>query len=361
MKITEVIEHRLAYPVERPYRNSRDRVTARPARLVEVRTDAGITGWGEGGVPDDATVKAHAIGRDPFDVSAIYDALSDQGRNGRTACGVEMALWDVIGKALDKPVWALLGGRRRERIPAYASGFFQREGVDHFEDLASEARRCRDLGFRAMKARIGFGPDYDPRILAAIRDGAGSDVTLAADVNLGYDVDTAIEAGKRLADVDLAWYEEPVPAGDLDGYCRIREALPFRIAGAEGRVGVRAFREVIDRGAMDILQPDISVAGGFTECKRIEALAWAHETTLLPHYFGTAVRLAATLHWIATIPEEADADVPLILELDVMENALRTDLAKEPFDFEDGEMRIPDGPGLGIEVDEAIVRKYTVR
>ena len=360
MKITEVIEHRLSYPVERPYRNCRFWMKARQATLVEVRTDNGLVGWGEGGLPSEEAIATHVIGRDPFDYEVIYDALSNNGQEGNKACAIEIALWDLMGKALDKPVYQLLGGARRTFVPAYASGFFQREGLDHFQDLADEARRCRDLGFGALKARIGFGPEYDPQILAAMRKGAGDDVALAADVNLGYDVETAIEAGKRLADFDLLWYEEPVPREDIDGYCRLREALPMRISGAEGRVGVRAFQEVVDRQALDILQPDISIAGGFTECRRIWALAWANRIPILPHYFGAVVRLAATLQWMATIPEDPEAEdpLPLYLELDVMENGLRTDLSHIPFELEDGMMPIPDRPGLGVEIDEAALHKY---
>ena len=361
MKITEVITHKLSFPLQRPYRNSRFWMRARPATLVEVRTDNELVGWGEGGVPSEEAIDHHVIGANPFNYELIYDALSDNGREGNTACAIEIALWDLMGKALDKPVYQLLGGARRKRVPAYASGFFQREGLDHFQDLAEEARRCRDLGFGALKARIGFGPDYDPEILGAMRNGAGEDVGLAADANQGYDdVDTAIEAGKRLADLDPLWYEEPIHRDDLDGYCRLREALPMRISGAEGRVGVRSFQAVVERQAMDILQPDISIAGGFTECRRVWSLAWANRIPILPHYFGAVVRLAATLQWMAAIPvdEEAEEKLPLYLELDVMENGLRTELSRIPFELEDGMMPIPDRPGLGVEIDEAALQKY---
>ena len=364
MKITEVIEHRLSYPIERPYRNSRFWMRERSARLVEVRTDSGLIGWGEGsGMPSEEVIEKHVIGADPFDYEVIYDALSENGREANKACGIEIALWDLMGKALDQPVYQLLGGARRTSVQAYASGFFQREGVDHFEDVAEQARKCRDLGFAALKARIGFGPDYDPQILAAMQKGAGEDIALAADVNLGYDVDTAIEAGHRLEAFDLLWYEEPIPREDLDGYCRLREELPIRISGAEGRVGVRSFQEVVDRQALDILQPDISIAGGFTECRRVWALAWANRIPVLPHFFGAVVRLAATLQWMATIPDDPEAPdaLPTYLELDVMENGLRTDLSRTAFELEGGVMQIPDRPGLGVEIDEAALRKYAAK
>lgn len=181
-------------------------------------------------------------------------------------------------------------------------------------------------------------------------------------MNLGYDVPIAIEVGRRLEPYNLLWYEEPVAANDVDGYCEIKQALSMRIAGAEGRSGLRDFRDVVQRRAMDIIQPDISRAGGFTEGRRIWALASANHVRLIPHMFGTVVRLAATLQWIATIPDEPEAlnPFPAYLELDVMENGLRTDLSPTPFELKDGMVAIPDAPGLGVEIDREKLKKYSV-
>ncbi|MDP6040934.1 MAG: mandelate racemase/muconate lactonizing enzyme family protein, partial [Candidatus Latescibacteria bacterium] len=340
MKITEVIPHRLDYKVQHPYCNSNGEwIYARPATLIEVKTDNGLIGWGEGGgIPSPSDIETHVIGKDPFDCAVIYDNLS---RNSHaSACGIEIALWDLMGKALQKPVYKLLGGSRRDSVPAYASGFFKPQKGDHIKHVVEEARRCKDSGFRALKMRIGFGPDQDERIISEIRNAVGEDISLAADVNLGYDVPTAIEAGLRLIPYNLMWYEEPVAANNLDGYCEIKQALPMRIAGAEGRSGLRSFREVVQRHAVDIIQPDICKAGGFTEGQRIWALASANQVRLVPHMFGTVIRLAATLQWLSAIPDEEIAldPLPLFLELDVMENGLRTDLSPTPFDFQDGIM-----------------------
>ena len=362
MKITEVIFHNLSYEVKRRYRNCCSPwIENRPASVVEVRTDNGLVGWGEGGgALSRAEIEAHVLGKSPFDYEVIYDGLSRNGMRASAACGVEIAVWDLMGKAVDQPIYQLLGGARRKSVTAYASGFFELDGLDHLPSLVEEARRCRDAGFRAVKLRIGFGREQDERIVASVREVIGDDVGLAVDVNWGYDVPTAIDVGRRLAAYDLLWYEEPIDGGDVDGYCEIKQALPVRIAGAESLSGLRSFREMIQRRAVDVIQPDISRAGGFTEGRRICALASANHVPVMPHMFGSVIRLAATLQWLVTLPEEPTGlhPLPCYLEMDVMENGLRTDLSTTSFDLEDGEVRIPERPGLGVEIDVDALRRY---
>ena len=358
MKITDVIFHDLNYRVKRRYRNCCSPwIDSRPASVVEVRTDNGLVGWGEGsGALSREAIETHVIGKSPFDYEVIFEALGQV----RLACGVEIALWDLMGKALDMPVYQLLGGSRRSSVTAYASGFFQLEGGDHVEAVVEEAHRCVGEGFRALKLRIGFGREMDERLVSSVREAVGDGVGVAGDVNLGYDVATAIEVGLKLVPYDLLWYEEPTVGDDLDGYCEIKQALPLCVTGAEGLVGLRAFREIVQRRAVDVIQPDISRAGGFTEGRRIAALASAHRVGVMPHMFGTVIRLAATLQWLATLPEDPGGihPTPCYLEMDVMENGLRTDLSPTRFDVEEGIVRIPDGPGLGVEIDPEALRRY---
>ena len=360
MIITDVIIHRLVSPVTRRYRNCvSEWIEARPAILVEVLTDNGLTGWGEPvAEPSRVSIEAHVIGRSPFDYEVIYDRLSEK-ESPASACGIEMALWDLMGKHLEMPVWQLLGGANRDRVPAYASGFFNREGLDHVADVVDEVKRCVDEGFGAVKLRTGFGRDLDEQIVSGTRETIGQDGGLAIDVNTGYDIDTAIEVGKALVDYDLLWYEEPIAGDDADNYLKVKNSLPMRISGAEILCGLKSFREIIQRKALDIIQPDISRAGGFTEGRRISALAAANDVRVLPHMFGSVVRLAATLQWIATLPEPSpDDSLPVYLELDVMENRLRTDLAHTSFELEDGQMPIPDRPGLGVEIDRTALERF---
>ena len=360
MTITEVITHHVVSPVVRPYRNCcSEWIRERPATLVEVRTDNDLTGWGEPvAAPSPEDIETHVIGRSPFDYQVIFDNLSQNGRTS-SACGIEIALWDLMGKALDKPVYQLLGGSRRTHVPAYASGFFKREGVDHITDVVEETTRCANEGYKAVKLRTGFGRDLDEQIVSAVREAIGPDVGLAIDVNTGYDVATAIDVGRCLEGYDLLWYEEPIAGDSVEGYLAIKEALPIQLSGAESLSGLHAFRDIVQNQALDIIQPDISRAGGFPEGRRICALASANDVRVIPHMFGSVVRLAATLQWLATLTDDPpDALFPTYLELDVMENKLRTDLALTSFELVDGFMAIPDRPGLGVEIDLQALTKY---
>ena len=363
MMITEVKTYDLHYPLVEPFANSRGWSKERSAGVVEITTDAGHTGWGEGlSVPGRRTIEAKLIGRDPFDTEVIWSDLYGLGSGDVAAMSaVDIALWDIAGKALDRPVHKLLGGAFRERIPAYASGLFKKEKADNTKALADEARSYVDHGFPAVKMKIGFGEAYDTKNVAAVRSAIGDDVLLAVDANCGYDVGTAIDIGRKIADNDLYWYEEPIICDDVEGYVQIRNTLGVRIAGGEGLEGRWAFRELIQQRGLDIVQPDISIAGGFTECRKVQALASANRVRVLPHMWGSSIRLAATLHWQAAIPDDPKAlnAEPSLFEFDMTENALRTELAAEPIGAIDGEVAVPQGPGLGIEINREILERYS--
>ena len=305
-------------------------------------------------------IEKFVLGKSPFDCEVVYDDLSAGGRNARSACGVEIALWDLMGKALDQPVWQLLGGRRRTKVLAYASGLFKPESGDHASSLAEEAAQYRDMGFQAVKMKMGFGPGEDERIVSTVREAIGDDIALAIDANCAYDPATAIDSGKRVTAYDLLWYEEPIAPGDVAGYGMIKQALPTcRLVGAEGLAGSRAFRDLIQARVLDGVQPDISIAGGFTEMKRIAAMADADNVRVIPHMWGGAIRLAATLHYQATMPDKPSPmnPFPCYCEYDMTENGLRTELGTR-FPMEDGWVKVPEGPGLGVEIDREVLVRY---
>lgn len=364
MKITQVNVYDLRYPLVEPFANSRVWTKVRTAGVVEIVTDAGITGWGEGlHAPDRAAVEAVLIGRDPFDVEVIWQDLYARGWGDIAAMSaVDIALWDVMGKALDMPVYRLLGGAFRDRIPAYASGLFKKEKPDVTGALMDEAKGYVDQGFPAVKMKIGFGEAYDVVNVAAVRKAIGDSVLLAVDANCGYDVATAIDVGQKILENDLFWFEEPISTDDVDGYVEIRRALKVRIAGGEMLCGRLAFRDLIQKRGVDVVQPDISVAGGFTECRKIAAMASANHVRLLPHMWGSSIRLAATIHWQATIPDAPEAvhPIPSLFEFDMTENRLRTDLAREPIRAVDGYVPVLQRPGLGIEIDREVLEQYAV-
>ena len=363
MKITDVKVYDLSYPLEVPFANSQGWSRARTAGVVEILTDAGITGWGEGLRVAKPSVRDRLIGMDPFATEVIWHMLHQRGWGDIAAMsGVDIALWDIVGKALNLPIHRLLGGAFRDRIPAYASGLFRKDVVDPTRALEEEAKGYVDQGFGAVKMKIGFGRAYDTTNVSAVRRAIGPSVAFAVDANCGYDVATAIDVGQRIAEHDLWWFEEPIPTDDVDGEVEIGRALNVAVAGGESLQGLLAFRDLIQGRGLDIVQPDVSVAGGFSECRKIAAVASANHVRVVPHMWGTAIRLAATLHWQATIPDAPDtlAPVPPPFEFDMTENRLRTDLAREPIRAVDGYVAVPRGPGLGIEIDREVLERYVV-
>ncbi|MEE3258829.1 MAG: mandelate racemase/muconate lactonizing enzyme family protein [Candidatus Latescibacterota bacterium] len=364
MKITQVKTYALRYPVEVPFANSRMWNKARNACVVEIETDAGIRGWGEATrMISRGALEAQVIGRDPFDRERIWNGLNAFGWGDIAAISaVDIALWDIVGKALGLPVYKLLGGAYRDKIPAYASGLFRKDVADNTGALQDEARAYVDAGFGVVKMKIGFGAACDVEIVRAVREAIGPDILLAVDANCAYDVGTALDVGYRIADWELYWYEEPVAPDEIKGYREIRQKLPMRIAGGEQLEGRWAFRDPLQKRCLDIVQPDICIAGGFSECLKVQAMASANRVRVLPHMWGTAIRLAATLHWQATIPDypEGMAPEPSLLEFDMTENGLRTELAQEPIRTIDGFVAVPQGPGLGIEIDRAVLERYAL-
>ena len=361
MKIIDVKTYSLVYPVKEPFSNAMRTTRERPFGLVEVVTDGGIIGWGEGAlVPPRRAIDAHVLNRSPFEHEVIWEALHRQGVDPAAISAIDIALWDIVGKALDKPICALLGGAFRDRVQAYATGLFRKERADHTSALVAEACGYAEQGFKAMKMKVGFGPDYDIKNVAAVRRAIGDGILLAVDANCGYDRGSAIAVGKRMAESDLLWFEEPISSDDVEGYVEIRRALNVRISGAEQLRGRWAFRRMLQERALDIAQPDVCICGGFTEFRKIAAMASANHVRVIPHMFGTAVRLAATLHLLATLPDSPRAiePFPTLLEYDMSENALRTELAKDPIGHREGMVAVPQGPGLGIEINRGVLEKY---
>jgi D-galactarolactone cycloisomerase len=361
MKILDVKTYSPVYPVQDPFSNGMRTTRERPFGVVEVVTDTGITGWGEGAtVPVRRALESQVQGRNPFDYEVIWEGLHRQGVDTAAISAVDIALWDIMGKALQQPIHQLLGGAFRTRVQAYATGLFRRERADRTAALVEEALGYVDAGFKAMKMKVGFGPEYDIKNVAAVRRAIGNDILFAVDANCAYDRGSAIAVGREIAKNDLLWFEEPISPDDIEGYLEIRRALDIRISGAEQFRGRWAFRRMIQERVLDIIQPDVCVCGGFTEFRKIAAMASANHVRVIPHMFGTSIRLAATLHLLAALPDSPRAlePFPTLLEYDMSENALRTELAREPIRHADGIVTVPQAPGLGIEIDREVLRRY---
>jgi len=386
MKIVDIRTTPLSYRCDPPYGSAGGMQARRGSLLVEIETDERIIGIGEAGVGGGATagvieklLQPMLIGEDPLLIEGLWQKMfartRQYGRRGvvmNAISGIDIALWDIAGKTANLPVYRLLGACR-ERVEAYASGGFYQQGKS-VDDLAGEAEGYRARGFQGMKMKVGRNPSTHLRHLvehsqvcevepeediarvAAVRQALGPKAKLMVDVNCAWSPSFAIEMGRAFEPYKLYWIEEPVSTDDIDGSARVAEALATPIAGYETEIGLYGFRELITRGAVDIVQPDLAWAGGFSECRRIAALAHAHHLTVAPHSFAGAVLLAASLHFIASIPNG------LVLEFDQNPNGLRDDLLKEPITIEsDGSIRLPERPGLGIELDRGAIERYRGR
>jgi D-galactarolactone cycloisomerase len=355
---------------------SQAHVGIRTAMLVEIVADDGRSGWGEAYGPPapsktviDELYAPRLIGRDPMDTTviweALYAAMRDYGRSGfpvAALSAVDIALWDLKGIALSQPVAKLLGGAFRTQLTAYATGLYRHDVPDHAAALAAEARGYVADGFGAMKLKVGFGVDEDARNARAVREAIGPACRLAVDANHAYDAMTAIRLGRLIEPLGIAWFEEPVPPEDLEGYLQVKRALAMPISGGEAEYSRFGFRDLIARRCVDILQSDICACGGFTEAARIAALANTWGVTVYPHVWGSAVGLHASMQWAASLPPNPFALIPgeLWFELDRTANPFREGLAAEPLKRAGAIIEVPQRPGLGLEVDRAMLERHAV-
>jgi D-galactarolactone cycloisomerase len=373
MKIVEVRTHLLEHKLETAFESASMRFDKRLHLLVEIECDDGTTGWGEclgPALPNAATVgvyKQWLIGQNPLETekiwAALYNALRDQGQRGLTITalsGIDIALWDIKGKRFGVPVSTLLGGRFRETVRAYATGSFKRDGVDRVEDNAADVARYRAEGFHATKIKIGFGVEEDLRVIKAVREAAGDDMRIMIDANHGYDALEAIEFGKKAADYGIDWFEEPVIPEQLDAYRAVRAGQPIPVAGGETWHTRWGMREPIETRCIDIIQPDLCGCGGFTEARRIADLAALHGVRLVPHVWGTAVQIAAALQFMAAMIPNPVRTNPIepILEFDRTDNPFRQAVVTTPLEHSNGIVAIPDGPGLGIEINRDALKEF---
>src|SRR6266540_71647 len=390
MKIADVRTIPLSYRCEKPYMSAAGVQAARNTLLVEIETDNGLVGIGEAGsaggplastqVVVEQELKPLLMGEDPLLIERLWQKMFQRSRqHGRRGIvmhaisGLDLALWDIAGKIAKLPVYRLLGAYR-DKVEAYASGGFYQEGKD-VSALADEAAGYIAQGYRAMKMKVGRNPstqtnlremlaqhdmcmvslDEDLARVEAVRKALGREAKLMIDINCAWSPALAIQMGQALEPYHLYWIEEPVATDDIRGSAEVARALGTAIAGYETEIGLYGFRELIIRGAVDIVQPDIAWAGGFTECRRIAALAHAYNLMVAPHAFSSAITLVAAIHLLASIPNG------LILEFDQNPNALRQELLREPITVDrEGFVTLPDRPGLGVELDPATIEKYRV-
>lgn len=343
--------------------------------IITVETDEGISGYGEvdtAPLPGKAIVDAYmshgtcyglrevVVGHDPFDYEQIWNEMFSKtyyyGRSGpvlHVMSGIDMALWDIMGKATSKPVHKLLGGSYATRVKPYASALMPETP----EDVRRMIEKYASLGFHAIK--FGWGPlghdvKLDLRLIETARKNAPASMDLMIDIGKRYSLKQAMQVAKAIEDLNIFWLEEPLPAEDYEGYRRLTEFTTVRIATGEEESGRLAFARLINETHVDVIQPDLSRCGGLTEAKKIAAMAADNNILLVPHAFKTGVLVAATIHFIASL-----SHVPY-LEFSVTGSAIRKELLTTPFVQKDGYVTVPEVPGLGIELNPEVIRKYAV-
>ena len=345
------------------------------AFLVRVHTDEGIVGLGEA---DTAPYLArtmiempasHAVarglrellvGENPLEIDRLwhlmYMGTYHYGRAGaalHVMSAIDIALWDIAGKAAGRPLYELLGGARLERIPVYASEVMPETP----EGARRLAERAAAGGYGALK--LGWGPlgldlDRDVELARAARGALGPERRLMLDGGMAYTVKQALELVRRLEDVDLFWLEEPLAADDYEGYRRLSDAVPIRIAAGEADSGLAPFRALVEEGHVDVLQPDLARCGGFTVARRIAQFARERGVEVVPHCFSTGVLVAASLHFAASLER------PTFSEFSVAKSPLVNHVLARPFELRDGKLSVPTEPGLGVELNEEVVERMRV-
>jgi L-alanine-DL-glutamate epimerase-like enolase superfamily enzyme len=343
--------------------------------IIKVETDEGITGYGEvdtapyvGKAVIDAWMshgtcyglREVVVGSDPFDYEQIWNNMWAMtyyyGRSGpvvHVMSGIDMAIWDIMGKATGKPVHKLLGGSYKDKVRPYASALMP----ETESEVKAMVEKYSSLGFTAIK--FGWGPlGYDVRkdlmLISAARKSAPDSMEIMIDIGKRYKLKQALWVARAIEDLNIYWLEEALPAEDYEGFRRLTEATAVRIATGEEESGRRAFARLINEAHVDIIQPDMSRCGGLTEAKKIAAMAADANITLVPHAFKTGVLVAASIHLIASLP-----DIPF-LEFSVTESSIRKELLLKPFVQKDGYVAVPTAPGLGIELNPEVIRKYGI-
>lgn len=372
MKITDIE----AIPLRLPDIDDARCDGTQDALIIRVHTDEGLIGLGEA---DSSPMVAKAIidapashmlarglrtillGHDPFDVQMLWHKMVEGtiyfGRSGaalQAIAGVDMALWDIVGQATGQPVHKFLGGSYRDHVRVYASAIMPETPEEVYELVNGIVAK----GYTALK--LGWGPlgriseSLDVELVRAARAAAGSERTLMLDVGLVWDSAQAIKMARRFEEFNLSWLEEPLPPGDLTGYARLADNVDMRIAAGEQETTYQGFIDLIEKGHVDVIQPDLARAGGLTPAVRLAQYAYDHNILCVPHAFSTGILVAASLHYVASMPHGQ------LAEFTVSESPLARELLTEPFHLEaDGTLRVPQAPGLGVKLNEEVLRRYT--
>ena len=341
--------------------------------FVKVETDSGLHGWGEATLEyKELTVQAaihdlesYLIGKDPHNIEAFrHDCYRDAYWRGgpvlmSALAGVEMALWDIKGKALGVPCYQLLGGKVRDSVPIYVNGWFSpAKTPDEFAEKAKEVAAKKFLGCKwdpfgkAWQQISKHDLNSAMECIAKVAEVVGEDVQLLIEGHGRFDIPTAVKIGRRLEEFDIFWFEEPIPPDDKEGMKQVKDRVRVSIAAGERLYNRYEYRQFFELGCSDYIQPDISHAGGLFEMRMLGAEAEARHIGFCPHNPSGPVANAATLQLAACVPNF------VMLEMMMTDVPYRAEICDEDLTIKAGKMVIPDRPGLGIDLNETELLKH---
>ena len=376
MKIQSIESFILSDKLKESFYFSQWEYSERRICIVKITSDTGHVGWGEGYGPAEviqAGIKhltPFVVRQNPLETETIWSTMYrrtlDFARRGilvSALSAIDVALWDLKGKILELPVHLLLGGKKRDSIVPYATGMYFTNTRGKLCDVLSlEAKNYADMGYKAMKMKVGLGIEEDIEHVRLVREAIGPHIDLMIDANHAYNLREAIHLAKAVEPYNIYWFEEPISPEYYEQYAELRTKTTIPIAGGECEYLRFGFQTLLRSKSVDIVQPDICATGGLTEAKKIAVLASVYGVEVVPHTWGTGIAIAAAAHFISnldTIPGRLKTP-NFYIEYDRTENGLRDELTISDMVFENGEFKIPDTPGLGFEVNEEALHKYAL-
>ena len=387
MKITKITSHVLGYDLPETLGYSQQYYKKRTSHIVEVETDEGVTGWGECFGPGniafankgivEKVIQPMVLGMQALDRDVIwhkvYNLMRDHGQKGmplQALSGVDIALWDLAGKAANLPLYKMIGGAHRDKVEVYGYGMMLRpENINSLiSRFKEESAEIKEMGFKALKMKVGVGPKDDIKLIEAVRGGIGDNFRFMVDANHGYTTHDALYVGRAMEEFSPYWFEEPVAPEDLDGYRELRAFLKVNISGGEAEFNRWGWRKLLESRGLDIAQPEVCALGGISEYLRVLALCHSHFTPVVNHVWGSAIAVAVNLHLLAAMPPLPGGLFPWepMLEFDTTHNRFIDDLLTVPLDIKkqvktnNGTVSLPSGPGLGVTPKRDFLDKFRI-
>ena len=373
-KITKIETYIVRDKLSQSFYFSQWKYSERCICLVKIIDNNGNYGWGEGYGPAEVLeagiklLKPIIIGENPMNNEVIWSKMYrktlDFARKGvliASISAIDIAIMDLKGKTLGLPVSNLIGGAHRKKVQPYATGMYFLDLKNPSKNYQKEAEKYINMGFKAIKMKVGLGVKEDFHNVKLMREIIGKDIMLMIDSNHAYNYNEALSLSKKIEKFDISWFEEPLSPEYYEQYAELRKNTIIPIAGGECEYLRFGFLQLLKSKSLDILQPDICSCGGLTEAKRIAALATSYGVPIVPHTWGSGIGIHVALQFIAnleSIPGRL-VEAPFLLEYDQTENRIRDYLTIPKIEIKNGEIQIPTNPGLGVDVDERFLYDFS--